>query len=51
MTRSLTVGLVAMLLALAGCAATGEYPMGGGQCGPNDPVQKLDVKDCVVPGS
>ena len=45
-----TIGLLAALLSLTACAETGQYPVGGGQCGPTDPVQKLDAADCVVPG-
>lgn len=42
-------GLLAVTLGLAGCD-TATYP-GGDQCGPNDPVKTLDVKDCIVPGT
>ena len=44
------IGLLAVLLGLTACAEAGQYPVGGGQCGPTDPVQKLDAADCVVPG-
>jgi hypothetical protein len=50
MKRFVMGGLLAATLGLAGCSETGKYP-GGDQCKPTDPVQKLDVKDCTVPGS
>lgn len=43
--------LMICLALLAGCATTETYPVSGEQCGPNDPVQGLDVADCVPPTS
>ncbi|MDX5350137.1 MAG: hypothetical protein LPJ95_05450 [Paracoccaceae bacterium] len=51
MKRFVTIGLLAAVLGLSACAETGQYPVGAEQCTPTDPVQTLDVRDCVVPGS
>ncbi|MEL6617457.1 MAG: hypothetical protein AAFP16_01175 [Pseudomonadota bacterium] len=40
------------LLALIGTAACEEpetYPLSGEECGPNDPVQELNVDNCTPP--
>lgn len=37
------------LLFIASCAAEGRYPISGEECGPNDPVLRLDAADCTVP--
>lgn len=51
MDRILKVILLAVTLGVVGCAETGQYPVGGDQCGPTDPVKQLDAADCVVPGT
>ncbi|MBY6006674.1 hypothetical protein KUV62_22310 [Salipiger bermudensis] len=45
---------LAMLLALAGlitlaaCEGHDSYPLSGEPCAPEDPVQELDARDCVI---
>jgi len=34
------------VLALAGCAGPGRYPITGAECGPDDPVLDMDVPNC-----
>ncbi len=36
-------------LGLAACTEPETYPVSGEECGPNDPVQSLDAKDCLPP--
>lgn len=44
---SMTILLVA--LAVAGCSDTEHYPISGAACGPDDPVHELDAMPCVPP--
>jgi hypothetical protein len=39
--------LAALLLALAGCAETGTYPITGEPCGPDDPVGDVRAGECI----
>lgn len=48
MKRFLLISAAMMTFGLTGCDE-GRYPVSGGSCGPDDPVQKLDAKDCTVP--
>ena len=46
--------LVALLMISAAvpsaCENTSDtYPVSGEQCGPEDPVKKLDAADCYIP--
>lgn len=49
MTRSLSLAVLAIGLALAGCAQTGRYPVSGNECKATDPVLGLNAADCVPP--
>jgi hypothetical protein len=49
MSRLLQTCLLALTLALFGCAEPGHYPLSGEDCGPNDPVRTLDAADCTAP--
>ncbi|MCL6282990.1 hypothetical protein M3P21_05530 [Ruegeria sp. 2012CJ41-6] len=40
---------VATLALLGACTKEDTYPVTGEQCGPDDPVKKIDVADCYVP--
>ncbi len=49
-TKPILVLLLAAAAVLSACEKSTEtYPVTGEQCGPNDPVKKLDADDCFVP--
>ncbi len=48
--KPILVLLLAAAAVLSACEKSTEtYPVTGEQCGPNDPVKKLDADDCFVP--
>ena len=46
MKRLTQIALVALTLAVTGCAEPGRYPVSGDECGPNDPVLDMKAPDC-----
>ena len=50
MARFMTVASFLVMFGLSACSEPGTYPLGEDQCKPTDPVQKMDAKDCMVPG-
>lgn len=49
-TKPFLVLLVAAATVLSACEKSADtYPVTGEQCGPNDPVKKLDAEDCYIP--
>ena len=38
-----------LVAVLSACGAPDRYPLSDDTCGPNDPVQTLDARDCVMP--
>ena len=50
MNKSLIALIMVCGVLLTACENNGEtYPVSGEQCGPEDPVKKLDAADCIVP--
>lgn len=51
MTQPLTLTALAILLGLAACTEPeeGTYPVSGEVCTEDDPVQTLDLGNCVPP--
>ncbi len=39
---------LAALITLAACEGQDSYPLSGEPCAPEDPVQELDARDCVM---
>lgn len=48
MKRLLQIALALTTLGIAGCD-DGKYPITGETCAADDPVLKLDARDCTVP--
>lgn len=52
MNKSLAALMMMFAVLLTACENNGEtYPVTGEECGPDDPVKKLDAADCLVPPS
>ncbi len=52
MNKSLVALMMVCGVLLTACENNEEtYPVTGEECGPDDPVKKLDAADCLVPPS
>ena len=45
----LQIALIGTLLAVAGCAAPGHYPISGEECSSDDVVLDMEARDCTAP--